>query len=376
MLWNTKVVILDEPTAALGVAQTAQVLELVRRLADNGLGVVLISHNMNDVFEVSDRIAALYLGRMAAEVKATDVTHAQVVELITAGRSGDIGLRRPRPRPPPSEEREHDHRAEQRGLRLPATAGAPTSTSPAAPTARAWPTPTSPATPARRPERRHRRLVAARARRRGRRAAGVPRSGRPRLIFSLASDRFLSDANLANLVQQAGIRSSSRWGWCSSSCSVRSTCAGTASGVCAGDHGPHPPEEGDLQARWARRRSGSLSLSSSRRRRRALSRLWYAVGIIVVGGVIMAFQIETDKQIVAIFLAIAVGVAIGMLTGLLVARVGIPSFVVTLALFLGWQGVLLQFIGNGAAISTGNFPLVNGIRTATCRRCGAGCCTS
>nr|WP_240942810.1 ATP-binding cassette domain-containing protein [Planosporangium thailandense] len=92
VLWNSRVVILDEPTAALGVAQTAQVLELVRRLADTGHAVVLISHNMNDVFAVSDRIAALYLGRMAAQVKATDVTHAQVVELITAGRSGDLGL--------------------------------------------------------------------------------------------------------------------------------------------------------------------------------------------------------------------------------------------------------------------------------------------
>jgi D-xylose transport system ATP-binding protein len=88
VLWNSKVVILDEPTAALGVAQTAQVLELVRRLADNGLAVVLISHNMNDVFAVSDRIAALYLGRMVAQVKATDVTHGQVVEFITAGRIG------------------------------------------------------------------------------------------------------------------------------------------------------------------------------------------------------------------------------------------------------------------------------------------------
>lgn len=92
VLWNSKLVILDEPTAALGVAQTAQVLELVRRLADRGLAVVLISHNMNDVFAVSDRIAALYLGQMAAEVKTTEVTHAQVVELITAGRSGDLGL--------------------------------------------------------------------------------------------------------------------------------------------------------------------------------------------------------------------------------------------------------------------------------------------
>jgi D-xylose transport system ATP-binding protein len=92
VLWNSKVVLLDEPTAALGVAQTEQVLALVRRLADAGLGVVLISHNMNDVLKVSDRIATLYLGRLAAEVKAKDVTQAQVVELITSGRSGSIGL--------------------------------------------------------------------------------------------------------------------------------------------------------------------------------------------------------------------------------------------------------------------------------------------
>ncbi len=92
VLWNSRLVILDEPTAALGVAQTAQVLELVRRLADNGLAVVLISHNMNDVFAVSDRIATLYLGQMVAQVRTSDVTHAQVVELITAGRSGELGL--------------------------------------------------------------------------------------------------------------------------------------------------------------------------------------------------------------------------------------------------------------------------------------------
>jgi D-xylose transport system ATP-binding protein len=93
VLWNNRLVVLDEPTAALGVAQTAQVLELVRRLADNGLAVVLISHNMNDVFAVADRIAALFLGRMCAQVSATDVTHSQIVELITSGRSGDLGLR-------------------------------------------------------------------------------------------------------------------------------------------------------------------------------------------------------------------------------------------------------------------------------------------
>jgi D-xylose transport system ATP-binding protein len=92
VLWNSKLVILDEPTAALGVAQTEQVLNLVRRLADNGLAVILITHNMNDVFQVADNIACLYLGQMAAQVDAKEVSHGQVVELITAGRSGDIGL--------------------------------------------------------------------------------------------------------------------------------------------------------------------------------------------------------------------------------------------------------------------------------------------
>ena len=83
---------LDEPTAALGVAQTRQVLDLVRRLADNGLGVLLISHNMNDVKEVSDRISALYLGRVAPDIAASEVSTGQIVELITTGRSGEHGL--------------------------------------------------------------------------------------------------------------------------------------------------------------------------------------------------------------------------------------------------------------------------------------------
>jgi len=92
VLWNSKVVFLDEPTAALGVAQTRQVLDLVRRLADQGLGVVLISHNMNDVMAVADRVGALYLGRIAAEVQTKDSSVTQIVELITSGRSGDISL--------------------------------------------------------------------------------------------------------------------------------------------------------------------------------------------------------------------------------------------------------------------------------------------
>jgi D-xylose transport system ATP-binding protein len=87
VLWNSRVVVLDEPTAALGVAQTEQVLLLVRRLADRGLAVVLISHNLNDVFQVADDIAVLYLGELVAQVDVHDVTNSQVVELITTGRS-------------------------------------------------------------------------------------------------------------------------------------------------------------------------------------------------------------------------------------------------------------------------------------------------
>jgi D-xylose transport system ATP-binding protein len=92
VLWESKLVILDEPTAALGVAQTRQVLDLVRRLADTGHAVIFISHNMIDVFEVADRVAALYLGRVAADVPIGEVDRPRVIELITAGRSGDLGI--------------------------------------------------------------------------------------------------------------------------------------------------------------------------------------------------------------------------------------------------------------------------------------------
>ena len=87
VLWNSKVVILDEPTAALGVAQTEQVLKLVRQLADNGLAVIVISHNLNDVFQVADNIAAMYLGTMAAQVDKNSVSQGDVVRLITTGKA-------------------------------------------------------------------------------------------------------------------------------------------------------------------------------------------------------------------------------------------------------------------------------------------------
>jgi D-xylose transport system ATP-binding protein len=92
VLWESKLVILDEPTAALGVAQTRQVLDLVRRLADTGHAVIFITHNMMDVFEVADRVAALYLGRVAADVPIAQLDRTRVVELITSGHSGELGL--------------------------------------------------------------------------------------------------------------------------------------------------------------------------------------------------------------------------------------------------------------------------------------------
>jgi ABC-type sugar transport system ATPase subunit len=87
VLWNSKLVIMDEPTAALGVAQTTMVLDLVRRLADRGLAVLIVSHNMNDVFQVADRIAVLYLGRLAAVRPAAELDRQSVVDLMTTGVS-------------------------------------------------------------------------------------------------------------------------------------------------------------------------------------------------------------------------------------------------------------------------------------------------
>src|SRR5258708_7985992 len=85
---TSKVVLLDEPTAALGVVQTRSVLDLSARLRDRGLAVMVISHNLNDVFEVADRIAVLYLGRMVADAPAAEFDRQSVVEYMTTGTAG------------------------------------------------------------------------------------------------------------------------------------------------------------------------------------------------------------------------------------------------------------------------------------------------
>ena len=84
---HAKLVILDEPTAALGVAQTRMVLSLIKRLSSQGVAVMVVSHNLNDVFEVADRIVVLYLGRMVAQGPASEFDAAMVVDYMTTGRS-------------------------------------------------------------------------------------------------------------------------------------------------------------------------------------------------------------------------------------------------------------------------------------------------
>jgi D-xylose transport system ATP-binding protein len=90
VMWNSRVVILDEPTAALGVAQTRQVLDLVKRLGEQGLAVVIVSHNLHDVFEVADSITVLRLGQNVAEFKRTETNQQEIVQAITAGKLSTV----------------------------------------------------------------------------------------------------------------------------------------------------------------------------------------------------------------------------------------------------------------------------------------------
>src|SRR2546430_7459096 len=91
VMWNSKLVIMDEPTAALGVVQTKQVLDLIKRLRDKGLAVMGISPNLNDVFEVADRIAVVHLGRMVSQGPASDYDRQTGVDYMTTRASGRAG---------------------------------------------------------------------------------------------------------------------------------------------------------------------------------------------------------------------------------------------------------------------------------------------
>jgi D-xylose transport system ATP-binding protein len=88
LLGEPKMVLLDEPTAALGVVQTAQILAMIKRLRERGLGVIVISHNLADVFDVADRVAVLRLGRMAGEFEIGASSQEEIVAAITGAEFG------------------------------------------------------------------------------------------------------------------------------------------------------------------------------------------------------------------------------------------------------------------------------------------------
>ena len=337
VLWNSKVVFLDEPTAALGVAQTRQVLDLVKRLADQGRGVVLISHNMNDVMEVADRVAALYLGRVAAEVKTTQTDTTQIVELITSGRSGEIGLA-----PPPPTRASRGRHVDQhtRGRRQPGQGAKPGP----------------------------RRGVSLDVEERS-----IPeaitgwvrklRSGDPgalpsvlglvvlALIFMQVSDRFLSKYNIGNLPGQGlyiaiialGLVFVLLLGEIDLS-------AGTAGGTCAA-LAAQAVFSGNLHQALPTALYWGLVVGLAIAIAMAIwLKAWSGAAVVAVGLFLVATNL-TQHLFLALVAAVCIGAAIGVLNGYLVAKVGIPSFVVTLALFLAWQGVL-QFVLSGQPINT------------------------
>ena len=270
VLKKARVVILDEPTAALGVAQTEQVLNLVKRLADQGVAVIIISHNLADVFEVADYINVLYLGQMVASIDADDTTRDDVVGYITGTKTLDGSQSMSVPN------------ANARGRRAPGSGdliGSGQEGGLARPGARVVPA---------RARRRHGRA----ARRRRLRRAQHPVLDPEPVLPHRAQLREPHDAGGDARHARHGAR-------VRASCSARSTCR------------PASP---------------------------AASTMCIFVVLVNVQGV---------NWVVALAIAFAFGILIGTFIGFFVAKVGIPSFVVTLGLFLGLQGLALMVIGAG-----------------------------
>ena len=370
VLWNSKVVFLDEPTAALGVAQTRQVLDLVRRLADQGLGVVLISHNMNDVMEVADRVSALYLGRIAAEVSAPGqqrgadrrAHHQRPQRRHRPGRGhGGRGGSERHDRP--------DHRVPGRRRRH---LGGPDATPP-------------------RPDRRRRSRQQA-GRPSGRRSPSTStdaaiadavrdyvykvRSGEPGAlpsilglvilapIFSQVSGRFLTPEQHRQPARPGRLHRDHRPGPGVRAAARRDRPV-RRHRPAASAPAPRPRRSTSTGLRHGHPRAPLALLD----RRSALMLAAAALGfylksitgpVLVLIGVVITLTGLDQHTVPAIVFAIAVGCAVGIFTGWLVASVGIPSFIVTLALFLAWQGVLL-FVLNTQPIGVNGYHIWFGL---------------
>ena len=268
VMWNSKVVILDEPTAALGVAQTRNVLNLIKRLRERGLGVVLISHNLPDVFEVADRIVVMRLGRRVATYDARKATPDQVVGAIT-GATLEV--------PDTAEPAETDGHQD---ISLETTVAVPVS-------------------------------------RRGG-LVGIIRSALASgvgtlpvliglviiaLIFQALNHNFLTPLNLTNLLAQIA--------------ALGTIAVGVVLILLLGE----------------------IDLSVG-----AVSGL--TAGIMAV--------LSTRHHLagpLAVLAGLAAGAVIGLIQGTWTTKVGVPSFIVTLAGLLGWQGALLQVLGPTGTIN-------------------------
>jgi D-xylose transport system permease protein len=186
------------------------------------------------------------------------------------------------------------------------------------------------------------------------------------VVFVNVSDKFLTKTNLANLITQAapiillgmGVVFVLLLGEIDLS-------AGTSGGVSAAVMGIAITNGGDIKQHLGGPTFYVLAfLMAAAAVLAGFYRIWIAVAFIVVGLVIL-FTHLANNPLIAILAAVCVGVAIGVLTGFMVAKIGIPSFVVTLALFLGWQGVLLQFVGTGASINVGQSKFIFNLESAS-----------
>ena len=320
VLWNSKLVIMDEPTAALGVAQTEVVLTLVRTLADRGLAVLVISHNMNDVFRVADRIAVLRLGRLVEVQPAAELDRQIVVDLMTTGVSDRV---RPHPAPSP-----HDPRSLGSAPGGTVQGAAPTLPLPGGATDAPSPAPDEPTTAAAAskaalalnpeiiattlPEY----LRAGIARVRGGESGVLPVVAGLLLIsvlFQSLNPYFLTAGNLVNLLVQG---------------SVFMLLAMAEVFVLL---------------------LGEIDLS-----------IGYVGGI---GGVITAELVQESvgwPWWAAIAAGLTACAGIGLLQGTIITRIGLPSFVVTLAGQLGWLGVMLMILGSGGVVPI-NDAVINNI---------------
>jgi D-xylose transport system permease protein len=316
MMGQPKLVIMDEPTAALGVAQTKMVLGLVKRLCGQGVAVILISHNLNDVFSVADRIAILHLGRLVAAGPVSDFDPPTVVDYMTMGRSwagmrADVSLMRGAeqgtPASPAGVEADEKQEATVEGD---ATAAPADDVTAAAPDVlaqslsgylRAW-----------------------RTRIRSGESGMLPvLLGLAAIVifFQIERSQFLSSGNLVNLIEQAAV---------------------------------------------------FILFAAAEVYVLVLSEVDLSVGFVAaVAAFTIAELIGTNVNApwwLAVLAGFGVGTVIGAVQGSLVSRLHLPAFVVTLGGLLFWEGVMLELatsdkaaVGGVMSISSSSpvFKLVN-----------------